>query len=173
MILLVLFIALLPLFLTHFIFVARKHPQYANVSQIVASEKEKRNAEKQRKKREEEEQQRKKLEEEEQKRKQLEEEAEQLRELERKKLEEENQRILEEKRQELERKRQLTIKEMLTTEESYLTQLKVLNDMFIKPVKEQNLISNQKVFDMIFPVDIQIITKMNSKLYYMIHIFLY
>lgn len=160
-ILLVLFIALLPLFLTRFIFFAKKDQQYTSVSQIIASEKEKKNAEKQRKKEEEEMQMRKKLEEEEQKRRQLEEE-EQLREFERKRLEEENQRILEEKRQELERKRQLTIKEMLTTEESYLTQLKVLNDMFIKPVKEQNLISNQKVFDMIFPVDIQIITRMNT-----------
>lgn len=54
--------------------------------------------------------------------------------------------------------------EFLTSEESYIHQLDVLNDEFIEPIVQQGILT-PKVAELMFPVDIQIIRKVNKNFY--------
>ena len=103
--------------------------------------------------------------EQEQRRKQLERDLEQEREREE---DEERQRLeklrVEEERIKLEKSkhRERVIQELLTTEETYLKQLENLNEYFISPIREKQLMQS-KIFDLVFPVDINIIRNINSE----------
>lgn len=69
-----------------------------------------------------------------------------------------NQRVTEQQ------KRDHIMTELLTSEESYIHQLDVLNSVFIEPMARGRIVS-PKVLELLFPVDIQIIRKVNKNFY--------
>lgn len=89
------------------------------------------------------------------------------RELEEERLREENEEKekLQQMSLEKQKQREKILSELLATEETYLKQLQYLSDYFIVPVKEKQLLS-QKVFESIFPVDINIIRNVNKGFYH-------
>jgi hypothetical protein len=77
-------------------------------------------------------------------------------------------RVILEKRMANEKHRQNTLQELLNTEETYLKHLGILVNDFMVPIKEKNLLQ-QKTYDTVFPVDINIIRNVNS----MCHVYYY
>jgi hypothetical protein len=63
---------------------------------------------------------------------------------------------------ELREKRKKIKAEILSTEETYVTNLNILLDYFARPIKERNIL-NSKTYSGIFPSEIETINKLNSK----------
>jgi hypothetical protein len=63
---------------------------------------------------------------------------------------------------ELREKRKKIKAEILSTEETYVTNLNILLNYFARPIKERNIL-NSKTYSGIFPSEIETITKLNSK----------